>query len=37
LATQAEPDRSLGIGAAKGYWPFDDSAFQPLVGFLRAL
>jgi hypothetical protein len=37
LATQNEPDRSLGLGAAKGYWPFQETAFQPLIEFIRAL
>ena len=37
LATQAEPDCSLGVSALKHYWPFTHAAFQPLAAFIQAL
>ncbi|HKI35834.1 MAG TPA: DUF3226 domain-containing protein [Gemmataceae bacterium] len=37
LASQTEPDRRLGEAAAKGYWPWDNSAFNALRDFLRML
>jgi hypothetical protein len=37
LATQEHPDVHVGLGAEKGYWPFDAPAFGPLKDFLRRL
>jgi hypothetical protein len=37
LASRPEPDRRLGEAAERDYWPWDDSAFQPIVNFLRSI
>jgi hypothetical protein len=37
LASRIEPDLRLGEAAAKGYWPWDSAAFEPIKTFLQAL
>lgn len=37
LATRAEPDKHVGLGAREGYWPFGHEAFAPLKAFLRSM
>jgi hypothetical protein len=37
LASRPEPDARLGEAAEKGYWPWDDPAFGPVIDFLRSL
>jgi hypothetical protein len=37
LATQAESDLRLGLAAQRHYWPFDATAFIPLLAFVRGL
>jgi hypothetical protein len=37
LASQTEPDKRLGEAAEKRYWPWNSTAFQPLIKFLQAL
>jgi hypothetical protein len=37
LASQPEPDKRLGEAAEKGYWPWVDPTFAPLINFLRSL
>jgi len=37
LSSQKETDSRIGVGAQKKYWPWDATAFQPLISFLRAL
>jgi len=35
LATKADPVTHAGLGAQKGYWPFDSEVFDELKAFLR--
>jgi len=35
LASRIEPDRRLGEAAQAGYWPWESTAFAPLVKFVR--
>jgi hypothetical protein len=37
LSTQEEPDKRLGITAQKGYWRFDNPAFNEISVFLKNL
>ena len=37
LSTRPRPNLPVGLAALEGYWRFDSQAFEPLVGFLRAL
>ena len=37
LATQPEPQVSVGVAAQKGYWPLDHDAFSEVRDFLSAL
>ena len=37
LATQPEPQVSVGVAAQKGYWPLDHDAFAEVRDFLKAL
>jgi hypothetical protein len=37
LASQEDPTLPLGLAAQRGYWPFDNAAFEPLRQFLKSL
>ncbi len=37
LSAQEDPSTSVGVGARKDYWPFDNPVFEPMKGFLRRL
>ena len=37
LATQPEPQVSVGVAALKGYWPLDHEAFAEVRDFVTAL
>jgi hypothetical protein len=37
LASRKEPDLCLGIAAKKGYWPWDNEAFEIVERFLQLL
>lgn len=37
LAAQEEPSTTVGVGAQKGYWPLDHSAFTEIREFLERL
>jgi hypothetical protein len=37
LSSREDPTLPLGLAAIKGYWPFDNAAFEPLRQFLISL
>jgi hypothetical protein len=37
LSSRSAPTLPLGLAATKGYWPFDNAAFEPLMKFLKSL
>jgi hypothetical protein len=37
LSSRQNPTLPLGLAALKGYWPFDNAAFEPLMKFLKSL
>ncbi|MDP2896509.1 MAG: hypothetical protein Q8Q12_08100 [bacterium] len=37
LSSRPTPDLRLGEAAQKGYWPFENAAFETIKGFLREL
>jgi len=37
LSSREDPTLPLGLAGMKGYWPFDNAAFEPLMKFLKSL